>query len=78
MTNKEYVLDCLADGFETAELVRHMLSSEEIKLDLSLQEVEKILKELTMNGMVCAKIDREKNEWYGMTVKGRQAWEQMK
>jgi len=80
MTNKDYILDSLADGGEYGECETQIMEFFKfIKVDISIEEIRKLINEMTEEGLV-----RTNKTWtnkhdetpYALTPKGKEIWEQ--
>lgn len=76
MTNKEYILDCLADDSEAKTQIIKFF--EFVKVDISSKEIDSLIEEMLREDLITIDGDWV-NEFgeksYAMTVKGRSLWQ---
>lgn len=51
MTNKEAILDCLADGSEAETQIREFFKL--VEVDISIDEIKKLLEEMLAEELIC-------------------------
>lgn len=75
MTNKEYILDCLADGDEAETQIKEFFKF--VGVDISIDQTRKLISEMLHDGLICVNekwVNEVGENPYAMTDKGKELW----
>ena len=75
MTEKERIIDMLADDFEDITQIHYSLGT--TGEEIPMEKVQKCLSDMLDEGLIYVEREWNNSLWYGMTEKGKEFWNQI-